>query len=154
LSKALLEAALPGIGDEEPEVLKAPDVPGSSSINEARLIEEKKKQAAERDHLRALEEEELRVAALKFDADLLLPFENMRERAKYIPVRLTYEERKFLRLVNSAINVSDYTNVIDIPFKGKTKRQHAQLQQVVAFLSGLIAATDYSKGQEVLEDRK
>lgn len=37
--------------------------------------------------------------------------------------------------------------------KNKTKRRHAQLQHIVAFLSGLVAASDYAAGQRVLEDR-
>ena len=45
----------------------------------------------------AMEEEERRVAALTFDDDALLPFDDMRERARYIPLRLSYEERKVLR---------------------------------------------------------
>ena len=83
----------------------------------------------------------------------VLPSEIMSERAKYIPVRLTYEERKSLRLVNAAINVSDYTTAIDIEFKNKSRRSHLQLQYIVAFLSGLLAATSYELGQEVLSDR-
>jgi hypothetical protein len=66
-----------------------------------------------------MEEEERKIAALTFDHDALLPFDDMRERAKYIPIRLTYEERKNLRLVNAAINVSDYTTSIDVAFKNK-----------------------------------
>ena len=101
----------------------------------------------------AMEEEERRVAALTFDPDALLPFENMSERAKYIPLRLTYDERKGLRMVNAAINVSDYTNTVDVQFKKKAKRQHVQLQQIVGFLSGLVCCTGEAAGQDILEDR-
>jgi len=83
----------------------------------------------------------------------VLPSQIMSERAKYIPVRLTYEERKSLRLVNAAINVSDYTTAVDIEFKNKSRRSHLQLQYIVAFLSGLLAATSYELGQDVLADR-
>jgi hypothetical protein len=89
-----------------------------------------------------MEEEERRVAALSFDPDALLPFENMTERAKYIPLRLTYEERKSLRMVTAAIGVSDYTNSCDVVFKSKAKRNHTMLQYIVAFLSGIVAAID------------
>jgi hypothetical protein len=102
---------------------------------------------------RAIEEEERRVAELHFDPDALLPFDDMSERAKYIPLRLSYEERKNLRLVNACINVSDYSNAVDIPFKNNAKRHHTQLQHIVAFLSGIVAAMDYKNGQSVLEDR-
>ena len=62
---------------------------------------------------KAIEDEERRVAAMSFDMDsIVVPFDNMRERAKYIPLRLTYEERKSLRLVNAAINVSVIISLI------------------------------------------
>lgn len=90
---------------------------------------------------------------LEVDGTSLPSIEDMSERAKYIPLRLTYEERKSLRLVSAAISISDYTNTIDVPFKSKTKRRHTQLQYICAFLSGMIAALDYETGQELLEDR-
>eukprot|EP01032_Pedospumella_encystans_P017358 gene17358-19781_t len=166
LVRALADAANPGFGDEEPEVLEAPphvneakrgsdseDQPGAKmrrdSAEERRL--------AERD--RQIREEERKVAEMKHadidenDLEDKLPANHMRERAKYIPVRLTYEERKSLRLVNAAINVSDYTTAVDVAFKNKARRHHVQLQQIVAFLSGLLAATNYDVGQNVLQDR-
>jgi len=60
---------------------------GTKSTRRVEDIREEKARAA-------MEEEERRVAALTFDDDALLPFDDMRERAKYIPLRLSYEERK------------------------------------------------------------
>jgi hypothetical protein len=90
-----------------------------------------------------------------FSADVtkLSSIEDMSERAKYIPLRLSYEERKSLRLVNAAINVSDYTNSVDIEYKSKSKRRHMQLQNICGFLSGVISASGYEEGQAVLQDR-
>ena len=208
LIEALNNAAVAGEGDEEPEVLPAPEAPHgrdapraegkdddtegedwpdddedskggtakeeegkSSPVKSSRGLERvfsrdasaaegatkgswrQQRHASSDDADRMMEEEERRVAALTFDPDALLPFENMTERAKYIPLRLSYEERKSLRMVNAAIRVSDYTNSIDVVFKNKAKRSHSQLQYIVAFLSGIVAATDYEKGQEVLKDR-
>lgn len=91
---------------------------------------------------------------IDMDCDIILPYDNMSERAKYIPLRLTYEERKVLRLVNAAISVSDYTTSIDsADFKSKSKRDHARLQNICGFLSGLIAADDYDVGKLVIDDR-
>eukprot|EP01041_Mallomonas_annulata_P006154 gene6154-12464_t len=104
----------------------------------------------------ALDEAQRKAEELDIDVDsnIILPCERMSERAKYIPLRLTYEERKVLRLVNASITVSDYTTNIDSgEFKSKSKRDHARLQNICGFLSGLICANEYDKGQSVLADR-
>ena len=43
------------------------------------------------------------------------------ERAKYIPVRLTLGERKYLRLLEAALNVYEYTDKIDTIVFGLSK---------------------------------
>lgn len=154
------------VEDADPDVLPAPDAPngkaahreggGDDVAEEEAEAEGMKKMSSPRrlqEANRLMEEEERRVAALTFDPDALLPFENMAERAKYIPLRLTYEERKSLRMVTGCISVSDYTNTVDVQFKQAAKRHHTQLQYIVAFMSGIVAATSYDKGQEVLADR-
>jgi hypothetical protein len=83
----------------------------------------------------------------------MIASEDILERAKYVPLRLSYEERKALRLVNAAINVSNYTSVVDKEFKSQSRRHHQQLQHICAFLSGLVSAHDYADGQDVLSDR-
>lgn len=37
---------------------------------------------------------------------------SFRQRAKYIPIRLSQEERRLLRLLEAALNVSDYTGQV------------------------------------------
>ncbi len=166
LKTALENADEEGSGDEEPEVLPPP--PDSVRGLESKMVDSdddledayhSKKGTARTEGSKAeaariaMDEEERRVAALTFDEDALLPFDDMKERAKYIPLRLSYDERKSLRTVNAAINVSDYTNTIDIQFKNKAKRKHTQLKKIVAFLSGIVATTSYESAQEILEDR-
>lgn len=43
---------------------------------------------------------------------------SFRQRARYIPIRLSQEERRLLRLLEAALNVSDYT--------GQVSLRHAQ----------------------------
>lgn len=78
-----------------------------------------------------------------------------REVARYIPMRLeTPHERNLLRLLESALHVSEYTDKVDIlSYSGKTKRVQKQLMEVCAILSGLLVATDYRAGQELVTDR-
>lgn len=77
------------------------------------------------------------------------------ERCKYIPVRLTLAERKFLRLLDAALQVSEYTDKIDTLGFGlsKAKRIVYQIREICAVLSGLVLAADYKQGQELFEDR-
>jgi hypothetical protein len=76
------------------------------------------------------------------------------ERAKYIPLRLAVHERKYLRLLEAALHVSEYTDKIDIiTYSSKSKRIVAQIRELCAILSGLVLAADYKAGQELFQDR-
>ena len=77
------------------------------------------------------------------------------ERAKYIPVRLTLSERKYLRLLEAALNVSEYTDKIDTIGFGlsKAKRIVQQIRELCAIMSGLVLSADYKQGQELFQDR-
>ena len=76
------------------------------------------------------------------------------ERAKYIPLRLSYDERKQLHLLEASLKVSGYTDKLDTPtFCNKSKRIRTQLQDIAAFLTGLVVAVDYKTGQAVLDDK-
>jgi hypothetical protein len=95
------------------------------------------------------------------------------ERCKFIPVRLTLSERKYLRLLEAALNVrpnffymrscnaepdfqvSEYTDKIDVIGYGlsKSKRIVQQIKELCAIMSGLVVAADYKQGQELFSDR-
>ncbi|PXF42022.1 hypothetical protein BWQ96_08272 [Gracilariopsis chorda] len=78
------------------------------------------------------------------------------ERAKYIPLRLSQTERKVLRLVEAALNVSEYTDVVDVlaTSRMKTKQRiHTQIRDLCSILTGLAVATDYARGQKLVKDR-
>jgi Protein of unknown function (DUF2009) len=154
LQRALEDAANPGFGDEAPEVMKAPSSGNGltqSEKNDQQTARQYEKVAEAK--RKAMEDEERKVAEMSFNHDELLPTQDVKERSKYIPLRLSYEERKSLRLINAGISVSDYTTAVDVAFKNKAKRHHTQLQHIVAFLSGIIAANNYEDGQKVLADR-
>ncbi|KAF2074825.1 hypothetical protein CYY_003889 [Polysphondylium violaceum] len=79
-----------------------------------------------------------------------------RERSKFIPIRLTLKERNDLRLLEAALHVSEYTDKIDIihPTSGtKSKRINEQLRNICAILSGLLVASDFKKGQQLVENK-
>lgn len=79
-----------------------------------------------------------------------------RERARYIPLRLTAKERKILRLVEGALNVSNYTDVVDVVSYSRMKtkqRMYSQILDLCSVLVGLLVATDYAAGQAMIVDR-
>jgi hypothetical protein len=79
-------------------------------------------------------------------------YNSVKERAKYIPLRLSLGERKMLRLVEASMNCCEYTSEVDRPFKSSARRTHEQLKGVTSVLRGLVTACDYSAGQKLLQD--
>jgi len=79
----------------------------------------------------------------------------LRDRSKYIPLRLLPHERQLLHLLTAALSVSEYTSRVDIlpTHVSRTKRMVIQLKQICAILSGLVVASDFRKGQEMLVER-
>lgn len=83
-----------------------------------------------------------------------LLLESLRSSIAYIPMRLTYEERRLLRLLEAALNVSEYTDKIDIiSYKSKSKRIVAELKEICSILAGLVVAQDFKTGQKFIEEK-
>lgn len=77
-------------------------------------------------------------------------------RSKYIPLRLSASERKVLRLVEAALNVSEYTDVVDVLTYSRMKtkqRIHDQIRDLCSILTGLAVASDYARGRELIVDK-
>ncbi len=80
--------------------------------------------------------------------------DSMVERAKYIPLRLEHEERRILRLLEGALNVSEYTDKVDVlSYRSKNGRVVAQVKDLCAILCGLTVAQNFKKGKELIEQR-
>jgi hypothetical protein len=77
---------------------------------------------------------------------------SVKERAKYIPIRLSLDARKMLRLVEAAMTCCNYTDSVDKVFRNEARRTHAQLGGITSVLRGLVTACDYPKGQRLLEE--
>jgi hypothetical protein len=73
-----------------------------------------------------------------------------RDRCQYIPLRLTYEERKSLRLIQALMKASEYTDLVDAAdFKNEMKRNVTQLKCLRAGFTGIIASFDYRTAQKL-----
>ncbi|KAI8146650.1 hypothetical protein BJV82DRAFT_665609 [Fennellomyces sp. T-0311] len=78
----------------------------------------------------------------------------MEKRAKYVPLRLDAHERNLLRLLEAALNVSEYTDKVDIlSYANKARRIVAQIRDLCAIISGLLVAGDYKLGDELFSER-
>ena len=78
----------------------------------------------------------------------------LRENSKFIPLRLTHEERHLLRLLEAALQVSEYTDRVDIlSSRSKTKRIVEQLREICSVLTGLVIASNLKIGKKLLEMR-
>jgi hypothetical protein len=82
---------------------------------------------------------------------------NIQEFAKhciYIPMRLTEEERVLLTVLENALEVSEYTDIVDVTFshtrKSKTSRIFESLIDVLSISCGLLMSNNLGKGSKEL----
>ncbi|KAG0172072.1 hypothetical protein DFQ30_011279 [Apophysomyces sp. BC1015] len=86
----------------------------------------------------------------------------MTKRAKSVPLRLDAQERSLMRLLEAALNVSEYTgeyawgqtvihsDKIDIiSYSNKGRRIVTQIKDLCAIISGLLASGDYKVGAQL-----
>ena len=80
------------------------------------------------------------------------PSGSILDRSQFMPLRLHYNERRLLRLVEAALNVSEYTDKVDIKGLGRARaaRIGEQLKAVFACLCGLLVAEDYEAGKVLM----
>jgi len=77
-----------------------------------------------------------------------------RERAKFIPLRLEYEERSRLHLIQAVMRASNYTTEVDNPeHKSRSKRLLKQMQLIRATLTGIATTYKYDLAQKLVEDQ-
>ncbi|KAL1934812.1 hypothetical protein VTP01DRAFT_6994 [Rhizomucor pusillus] len=104
-------------------------------------------------------DEKMSTAAMDLDGTIIQGSgatfgEWMEKRAKYVPLRLDAEERNLLRLLEAALNVSEYTDKIDIlTYANKARRIVAQIRDLCAIISGLLVASDYKTGERLFSER-
>lgn len=74
--------------------------------------------------------------------------------ARITPLRLSYEERGLLRLLESTLDVSEYTDKVDIiDRRSPAKRMANEIKFICAVLSGLVVAHQYDIGQKLIKGR-
>lgn len=79
----------------------------------------------------------------------------IQKNAKYIPMRLTIEERTLLRLLNAALDVSEYVDHVDcFSLVNKTKRIVVGLREICTILIGLTVASGSELGHKLMQDKE
>lgn len=74
--------------------------------------------------------------------------------ARVTPLRLSYDERVFLRLLESTLEVSEYTNKVDVlDRRSPASRMAHEIKHICAILSGLVVAQHYDVGQKLIKER-
>lgn len=80
------------------------------------------------------------------------------ERYKYIPLRLTEDERRMLTVLESALEVSEYTDAVDVVFSHSRKNRYTRIiESLVDFLSitsGLMVAGNLVKGESLVKGKE
>ncbi|TRY53395.1 Uncharacterized protein CTYZ_00003741 [Cryptosporidium tyzzeri] len=70
-----------------------------------------------------------------------------------VPLRIDHNERQLLKLVEGTLEVSKYTDRVDIGSAPRSKMIVNEIRQVCAILSGLAVSFDYELGQRLIKDR-
>ena len=81
----------------------------------------------------------------------------MADRASVIPMRLTDEERSLLHVLEGALQISEYTDKVDVINwrLNKSDMIQRQLEDLFAVLSGLMVAANSGRaGRELVHDRE
>ena len=75
------------------------------------------------------------------------------ERAKTVPLRLNEDERRFLRVLEAALYVSDYTDQVDVfsARNNKAAKIVSALGEMFCILSGMIVANNPKKGEQLVK---
>ncbi|KAG7401115.1 hypothetical protein PHYBOEH_002998 [Phytophthora boehmeriae] len=82
------------------------------------------------------------------------PSAMMRE-AAFIPLRLDEEERALFNLLDAALNVSEYTDKVDVlSYRSPVKRVIHELNENFGVLSGLMIANDFRQGRRLVQDKQ
>lgn len=80
--------------------------------------------------------------------------EDIPAQVRFIPLRLTPEERGLLGILEGALYVSEYTDQVDVYHIGnKSRRMALQIQQVCAILAGLVVANNFDVARRPLMER-
>ncbi|KAL4137831.1 hypothetical protein PRIC2_001341 [Phytophthora ramorum] len=75
--------------------------------------------------------------------------------AAFVPLRLDENERALFNLLDAALNVSEYTDKVDVlSYRSPVKRVVHELNETFGVLSGLMIANDFRQGRRLVQDKQ
>ena len=75
-------------------------------------------------------------------------------RARYIPVRLSYDERKHLRQCKALMRGHEYTQKVDgKKYKSAARRTHAKAKAITSVLTGMITCLSSEAGKNLAKEK-
>uniref|UniRef100_A0AAV1T4Z0 B box-type domain-containing protein n=1 Tax=Peronospora matthiolae TaxID=2874970 RepID=A0AAV1T4Z0_9STRA len=75
--------------------------------------------------------------------------------AAFIPLRLSEDERALFNLLDAALNVSEYTDAVDVLSSYSTvKRMLRELNETFGVLSGLLIANNFREGRRLVQQKQ
>lgn len=82
---------------------------------------------------------------------------NIVEKCKYMPLRLTDDERRLLAVLENALEVTEYSDNVDVTFshtqKSRCSRILDGLVDILSIYSGLLLSNNLNKGEDVVCSR-
>ena len=73
----------------------------------------------------------------------------------YIPLRLSEDERALFNLLDAALNVSEYTDAVDVLSScSPLKRMLRELNETFGVLSGLLIANNFRQGRRLVQEKQ
>lgn len=132
-------------------------VKGESSEKEETVVNADGASSEESEESEEESEEDIYATKESKDAEheLQKTLAELKSNAKFIPMRLTHEERALMRLLNAALEVSEYVDHVDCAsLLNKTKRIVTGLREICTVLTGLVVASDLDVGKELLDGRE
>ncbi|KAL3672435.1 hypothetical protein V7S43_003117 [Phytophthora oleae] len=137
---------------EEEEIPPPPSMPPPSpmkpsSANEAPVTSESEQEDSQAE------------AESSSDDELMNEIESapsaLMKEAAYVPLRLDEEERALFNLLDAALNVSEYTDKVDVlSYRSPVKRVLHELNETFGVLSGLMIANDFRQGRRLVQDKQ
>jgi hypothetical protein len=129
-----------------------------SKINNENNLEDEEKLNSndinDNDNDNLIDDEKLKLQDISVSDTHINILKKIKKDIKFIPMRLTYDERQLLKLLEAALSVSDYTDKVDIiTYTSKTKRIINQLKEICSILAGLVVSSNMKIGQKLIENK-